>query len=92
MKKPRLTFSSYAGRFDGMSKIKQAVELLGGPKSAALRLACSEQAISFWVNGKRTPSLETCIAVERETAGAVTVEQLRPDVDWAVIRQPRAAA
>jgi DNA-binding transcriptional regulator YdaS (Cro superfamily) len=26
------------------------------------------------------------IAIERESAGAVTVEELRPDVDWAVIR------
>jgi DNA-binding transcriptional regulator YdaS (Cro superfamily) len=29
---------------------------------------------------------EWCVAIERETAGAVTVEELRPDVDWAVIR------
>lgn len=75
-----------------MTNISKAVELLGGPKSASLRLACSEQAISFWVNGKRTPSVELCIAIERETAGAVTVEQLRPDIEWSVIRQPRAAA
>lgn len=26
------------------------------------------------------------IAIERETAGAVTCEELRPDVDWAFIR------
>ena len=75
-----------------MSIISKAVELLGGPGSAALRLAVSPQAISFWVNGKRTPSVEVCIAIERETAGAVTVEQLRPDIDWRVIRTPRAAA
>lgn len=27
-----------------------------------------------------------CIAVERETDRQVTVEDLRPDVDWAVLR------
>lgn len=75
-----------------MATISKAVELLGGPRSAALRLKCSEQAISFWINGKRTPNVETCIAIERETAGEVTVEQLRPDIDWSVIRAPRAAA
>lgn len=75
-----------------MTIISKAVELLGGPGPAAIRLACSQQAISFWVNGKRTPSVETCIAIERETGGAVTVEQLRPDIDWSVIRSPRAAA
>jgi len=26
------------------------------------------------------------VAIERETAGVVRVEQIRPDVDWAVIR------
>jgi DNA-binding transcriptional regulator YdaS (Cro superfamily) len=75
-----------------MSTITKAVELLGGPGPAALRLECSTQAISFWVNGKRTPSVSVCIAIERETAGEVTVEQLRPDIDWSVIRAPRAAA
>lgn len=72
--------------------MSKAVELLGGPGPAAIKLDCSPQAISFWVNGKRTPSVETCIAIERETDGAVTVEQLRPDIDWSVIRAPKAAA
>lgn len=27
-----------------------------------------------------------CIAIERESAGAVTCEELRPDVDWAYLR------
>ena len=75
-----------------MTIITKAVELLGGPSAAARTLAVSPQAISFWVNGKRTPSVETCIAIERETGGAVTVEQLRPEIDWSVIRAPRAAA
>jgi DNA-binding transcriptional regulator YdaS (Cro superfamily) len=33
----------------------------------------------------RVPA-ELAIAIERETAGAVTVEELRPDIDWQVIR------
>lgn len=75
-----------------MNTITKAVELLGGPIAAARALAVTPQAISFWVNGKRTPSLEACIAIERATSGAVTVERLRPDIDWAVIRRPAKKA
>lgn len=32
------------------------------------------------------------INIERETRGAITCEQLRPDVDWAVIRGKRRKA
>jgi DNA-binding transcriptional regulator YdaS (Cro superfamily) len=28
-----------------------------------------------------------CINIERETAGAIRVESIRPDVDWQFIRQ-----
>ncbi|CAM3839189.1 transcriptional regulator [Castellaniella denitrificans] len=33
-----------------------------------------------------------CINIERESAGAVTCEELRPDVDWAYLRGSGAAA
>mgnify|MGYP000976842666 CR=1 FL=1 len=75
-----------------MSTISKAVELLGGPVAAAKALDVSPQAISFWVNGHRTPSAETCIAIERATSGAVKVENLRPDIDWSVIRKTKVAA
>lgn len=29
---------------------------------------------------------KTCIAIERESGGSVTCEQLRPDVDWGYLR------
>jgi DNA-binding transcriptional regulator YdaS (Cro superfamily) len=34
----------------------------------------------------------TCINIERESCGAVRVEDLRTDVDWAVIRNSSAQA
>lgn len=52
----------------------------------ARTLSVSPQAVSFWLSGERRVSAELCIAIERETAGAVTVEDLRPDIDWSVIR------
>lgn len=30
---------------------------------------------------------ETCINIERESLGSVRCEQLRPDVDWGVLRR-----
>ncbi len=35
---------------------------------------------------------KTCINIERESGGAVRVEDLRTDVDWAVIRNSPAPA
>ena len=31
--------------------------------------------------------VELCIAIQRESHGAVTVEDLRPDVDWGFLRE-----
>lgn len=36
--------------------------------------------------GAKTPGESLAIAIERESAGAVTCEELRPDVDWAYLR------
>lgn len=87
-----LTGAIYSCRFRDMTVISKAVELLGGPAATAKALDVSPQAVFFWLSGERTPSAETCIAIERATAGAVRVEALRPEIDWAVIRTPRTAA
>lgn len=36
--------------------------------------------------GNRRPSASLAINIERESAGRVTCEELRPDVDWAYLR------
>jgi len=33
-----------------------------------------------------TPDADLCIAIERESAGKVRCEDLRPDADWAYLR------
>jgi DNA-binding transcriptional regulator YdaS (Cro superfamily) len=48
--------------------------------------------VSQLASGARPIPPHIAIAIERETAGAVTVEELRPDMDWAVIRARPAAA
>ncbi|MDY2947068.1 MAG: helix-turn-helix domain-containing protein [Mannheimia varigena] len=40
----------------------------------------------YWVTGKRQVPAERCPEIEKFTEGKVTCEELRPDVDWAVLR------
>lgn len=59
-------------------------------KSARATLAerC-KTSVGFLVQvayGHRRAGESLCINVERETAGAVRCEELRPDVDWAFLR------
>jgi len=48
--------------------------------------------VSLWARGKRPVPAERCPDIERATGGAVRCEDLRPDVDWGVVRQPAPAA
>jgi len=42
--------------------------------------------ISQWANNTRPIPAERCPEIERATGGAVICEDLRPDVDWQIIR------
>lgn len=66
--------------------MQRAGEILGSRALLAKRLEVSPSMISQLCTGARPVPTELAIAVERETGGAVTVEQLRPDIDWSVIR------
>ena len=48
--------------------------------------------ISQWSLGRRQVPAERCPDIERVTGGAVTCEDLRPDVDWSVLRRNAANA
>ncbi len=61
--------------------------------STAMTAACLAETIgispvlvSQWRNGHRPIPAERCPAIERATGGAVRCEELRPDVDWSVLR------
>lgn len=68
---------------------------LSEPGRVALHLAAEIDVpaplISQWRHGTRQVPAERCPDIERATGGAVTCEELRPDVDWAYLRQTRAA-
>ena len=59
----------------------------GAAKALAAVLQIPEPTVSQWKNGKRRVPADRCIAVEKATGGAVSCEELRPDLDWAYLRQ-----
>jgi DNA-binding transcriptional regulator YdaS (Cro superfamily) len=74
-----------------MDAIKKAVDLLGGAPTTATKLGVSYQLVYFWLRGERKFPVEKCPVVERLTDGAVRCEDLRPDVEWSVVRQANPA-
>lgn len=80
--------------------LQKAVDILGGISATARALGVTPQAVRFWLAGDRKLPAERALDLERLTAGRVRVEQLRPDVDWSVVRDrakrsrtaPRVAA
>lgn len=66
--------------------IKRASSILGGTVALADAAGVKPPTVSQWLTGIRRVPLERCPLIESATRGAVTVEELRPDVDWAVIR------
>lgn len=61
----------------------------GGPGSAAIlakALNVSPVLISQWRSGARRVPAERCPDIEGATRGMVKCEELRDDVDWAVLR------
>jgi len=63
-------------------------------RSARLARAIGVTPVSvhqWWHKGKPVPTAR-CPAIERETAGLVTCEELRPDVDWQFLRGTAAKA
>jgi len=53
----------------------------------ARALGVPAQLLNQWSKGHRRVPAERCPAIERATGGAVTCEELRPDVDWQFIRK-----
>lgn len=71
-----------------MNAIERAISIAGNASRLAKTLGVSVQAVCFWRNGQRSIPAERCPDIERATNGAVRCEDLRPDVDWSVLRGP----
>jgi DNA-binding transcriptional regulator YdaS (Cro superfamily) len=70
-----MNFKTYWTSLDGAAK-----------RSLAHSLNTSLAFLSQIAHGHRRCREALAIAIERESAGVVTVEEMRPDVPWDVIR------
>ncbi|MBK8117579.1 MAG: helix-turn-helix domain-containing protein [Candidatus Accumulibacter sp.] len=68
-----------------MNALTRAIEISGGPAALARSIGRSVQTVCNWTLRGNVPAAH-CPSIERATKGAVRCEDLRPDVDWAVLR------
>lgn len=64
------------GVIDKLKKLNQS--------EIARAIGVTPQAVQSWF--KNSVPAERCPDIEKLTSGEVTCEELRPDVDWAVLR------
>lgn len=65
-------------------------EAQGGGAALASALGVVPELVSQWKTGARRVPAERCPDIERATGSAVRCEDLRPDIDWAVLREQAA--
>lgn len=66
--------------------LDKAVAKLGSMRALAEPLGVTKGAVSQWkLPGRHIPA-EHCPSIEKLTEGDVRCEQLRPDVEWAIVR------
>lgn len=69
------------------SPLFRACQVAGGLTSLAKLLDVKPPTIYQWLNASRPLPAERCVQIEEVTGGAVRCEELRPDVNWAVLRK-----
>lgn len=69
--------------------VREIIQTLGGPAAIARRLEIRSQAVSLWARANRIPLNRVCALerMARELGVHVRAEQMRPDVEWAVLRE-----
>jgi len=60
--------------------VAEAITIAGSQAKLAEAAGCSQQAISFLLNGRMGMSAEMAVRLDRATGGRVPKEQLRPDL------------
>jgi DNA-binding transcriptional regulator YdaS (Cro superfamily) len=66
--------------------LQRAVAALGSAAALSKALGVSSSMPHMWKLRGRIPA-EHCPGIERATRGLVKCEELRPDIDWAVLRE-----
>ena len=70
-----------------MTKIAEAIELLGGPAKAAGLLGKSVQAWCFYRDGDRRMPMDLCAQVSLTLDGAIKPWEIDADYDWASVQR-----
>lgn len=71
--------------------ICRVIQITGGQTALAKKLGVTPPTVHQWVSGARQVPAERCPDIEALVDGQVTCEQLRPDVNWSVLRRRNAA-
>lgn len=58
----------------------------GRAAALAASLGVTPVMVSQWATGTKLVPAERCPSIERATEGLVRCEELRPDIEWAVVR------
>lgn len=69
--------------------LKTYAETRGASAQLARALGVSAVTVSHWVSGLKDVPAERCLAIEAATNGRVRCEELRPDIQWGVLRDRR---
>lgn len=72
----------------GVNAINKAIETIGTQTALAKAINVVPQVVNNWIRRGNVPA-NYCPSIERATNGAVTCEDLRPDVDWGYLRATR---
>jgi DNA-binding transcriptional regulator YdaS (Cro superfamily) len=70
-----------------MNYLKKAINKVGSQKEFVRICGVSQVAVSKWLNGVNKIGEDKAILVEQALNGFVTCEELRPDVNWSVVRK-----
>ncbi|MFZ7235824.1 helix-turn-helix domain-containing protein [Avibacterium gallinarum] len=68
-----------------MLAIQKVFQIVGGQSALAKHFNIRPWAVSKWQ--KSGVPAERCPEIEKLTNGRVTCEELRPDIDWSVLRK-----
>jgi DNA-binding transcriptional regulator YdaS (Cro superfamily) len=68
-----------------MKALNKAIQISGSQSALARKMGIKQGYVGNWLRSGRVP-VERCIQIESVTGGAVRCEELRPDIDWAVLR------
>jgi DNA-binding transcriptional regulator YdaS (Cro superfamily) len=69
--------------------LKTYAKTRGASARLARAIGVSSVTVSHWVSGHKQVPAERCLAVEAATSGTVRCEELRPDIQWGVLRERR---